>query len=204
MPGQFAQNFIEQCVERHWKVRFRSGFNGHLDGFGKSAPDFLTVASLFSQIISPHFILSFVSILSGMLKIAGPTLRTAYFNLQIFCSSTHYLHNEYHLSCLSKASLARQAHRSDICYLGQVRQLQCRPRVRSGCGWILWSHIQFFPRRLMFSFWTRQLSRAGMSPAAPVHARLIDQKGFFWHAKLRERTTERARVGWAKTLITSE
>ena len=161
MPGQFAQNFIEQCVERHWKVRFRSGFNGPLDGFGKSAPDFLTVASLFSQIISPHFILSFVSLLSGMLKIAGPTLRTAYFNLQIFCSSTHYLHNEYHLSCLSKASLARQAHRSDICYLGQLRQLQCRPRVRSGCGWILWSHIQFFPRRLMFSFWTRQLSRAG-------------------------------------------
>ena len=28
MPGQFAQNFIELCVERHWKVRFRSGFKG--------------------------------------------------------------------------------------------------------------------------------------------------------------------------------
>ena len=52
--------------------------NGHFGRCGKSAPasDVLMVVALFSQIGSLHFILSFVSLLSGMLKIAVLTLRT--------------------------------------------------------------------------------------------------------------------------------
>ena len=61
--------------------------------------------------------------------------------------------------------------------------------VGSGCGCILWSHIQFF-HRPMFSFWTRQLSRAERGGLRYVHAGLIDQKGIFLTCQ-NERTNER-------------
>ena len=102
----------------------------------------------------------------------------------------HYLHNEYHLSCLSSAS-SRQARGRDICDSGQP---SCNV-VGSGCGCILWSHIQFF-HRPMFSFWMSQLSRAERGCLRYVHAGLIDQKGIFLTCQ-NERTNERTNA-WTK------